>query len=53
MSLSFMCDSFLWKIKVLHVWGSLFTGNIKGEMESSVMIYMEHLMKMRVYLISY
>jgi hypothetical protein len=35
--------------QVLRVWGSLCT----GEMESSVRIYMENLMKMHVYLISY
>ena len=49
MSLCFMCDTYLWKIKFLCIWGSLFTGNIKGEMESSVMIYMENLVKMHVF----
>jgi len=53
MSLCFMYDSYVWKMKFLRGCGILFTGNIKGEMESSVMIYMENLMKRHVYLISY
>jgi hypothetical protein len=40
-------------MKFLRVWGSLFTGNNKGEMESSVKMYVENLMKVHVYLISY